>query len=82
MKFNFKKHKYGKELLIDCEKISDVKKFVKNQTPFNVSFHEILFLTEGKGVFRLDDEEIRFKRGTILLLPPNKWRHWLLLCRS
>lgn len=79
MNFNFKKYKYGKECLVDCEKLSDVKSFVRNQNPFYVSFHEILFLTEGKGVFRLDDENINFKRGTILLLPPHKWRQWYVI---
>ncbi len=82
MKFDFEKRKYGRELLVDCEKISDVKTFVKSQMPFCVSFYEILFLTKGKGVFRLDEEKIKFKRGTILLLPPNKWRQWAVVNQS
>ena len=81
MKFKFKKRKYGKELLIDCEKFSDVTSFVKNKTPFYVTFHEIFFITEGNGVFRLDDDLIQFKEGTILLLPPNKWRQWSVINR-
>lgn len=76
MKFKFKKNKYGKELLIDCEKMADVQSFTKDDTPFLVNFHEILFITAGKGVFRLDNEPIQFTKGTILLLPPNKWRQW------
>ncbi len=60
MKFNFKKRKYGKELLIDCEKLSDVKSFVKNKNPFYVSFHEIIFLTEGEGIFKLSNVRLGF----------------------
>jgi len=74
--FKFKRKKYGKELLIDCEKMSDVKSFTKDSTPFLVDFHEILFVTRGKGIFRLDHERIPFCEGTVLLLPPNKWRQW------
>lgn len=79
MKFVFKKNKYGKELLIDCEKISDVEHFTKDTTPFLVDFHEILFITKGKGVFRLDNERVEFAAGTLLLLPPNKWRQWEII---
>lgn len=79
MKFKFKKNKYGKELLIDCEKMTEVKSFTKNTTPFLVNFHEILFITKGKGVFRLDNERMRFAAGTLLLLPPNKWRQWEII---
>lgn len=76
MKFKFKKNKYGKELLIDCEKMSDVKSFTKDSTPFLVDFHEVFFVTQGEGFFRLDNERIKFNPGTVLLLPPNKWRQW------
>ncbi|MCP4116925.1 MAG: helix-turn-helix domain-containing protein [Desulfobacteraceae bacterium] len=79
MKFKFKKNKYGKELLIDCGLISGTKDFVKDETPFFVSFHEIIFITKGKGRFKLDDEEIPFERGTLLLLPRNKWRQWAVI---
>ncbi|MFK8102151.1 MAG: helix-turn-helix domain-containing protein [Saprospiraceae bacterium] len=76
MKFKFRKKKYGKELLMDCEKMSAVKTFTKDATPFLVDFHEILFVTQGEGVFRLDNERMNFSAGTVLLLPPNKWRQW------
>jgi len=77
--FKFKRNKYGKELLIDCEMMTEVKSFTKNTTPFLVNFHEILFITKGKGIFRLDNEQIKFAEGTILLLPPNKWRQWEII---
>jgi len=79
MKFNFEKNKYGEELLIDCGLISKTKGFIRDETPFYVSFHEIIFITQGKGRFKLDDEEIPFERGTILLLPQNKWRQWAVI---
>ncbi len=76
MKFNFLKKKYGKELLIDLGQISKNEKFITNDTPFFISFYEIFFIIEGSGKFKLDNEIIPFQRGSILLLPPNKWRQW------
>ncbi|MCB9328389.1 MAG: helix-turn-helix domain-containing protein [Lewinellaceae bacterium] len=79
MKFQFKRNKYGRELLIDCEQMSKVKGFTLDDSPFWIDFHEIFIITSGKGVFRLDNERIQFKAGTTLLLPPNKWRQWQLI---
>ncbi len=82
MKFTFRKNKYGKELFVDCDQISTTKEFVKDQTPFYIPFHEIFFLTEGIGKFKIDTEEINFKKGTILLLPPNKWRQLYVINKA
>ena len=79
MKFQFKKNKYGKELLIDCDQMSKLDGFTLNNTPFWIDFHEIFFVTSGKGVFKLDDETISFQKGTVLLLPPHKWRQWKVI---
>ena len=76
MKFNFARNKYNEELLIDCFQKNGTLSIESPTNPFLVSFYEILFITEGKGIFKLDNETIPFKRGTVLLLPPNKWREW------
>ncbi len=76
MKLKFKKNKYGKDLSIDCGMISENPRFITDDRPFYVSFHEIFFITQGRGTFRLDDETISFEPGTLLLLPQNRWRQW------
>ncbi|MEM7572695.1 MAG: AraC family transcriptional regulator [Bacteroidota bacterium] len=76
MKFQFKRNKYGEELLIDCDQMSKLAGFTMNDTPFWIDFHEIYFITSGKGQFKLNDEYIPFSPGSVLLLPPNKWRRW------
>lgn len=75
-KLNFHKTKYGKELLIDCIQISEYKDFLVNRRPFILSFYEIFFITEGQGIFLLDDIEIPYKPGTIMFLPPNRRQEW------
>ena len=77
MSVKFARRKYGKELLIDCELMSEAKPFKINHNAFLVEFHELFIITEGQGTFKLDNEIINFEPGTILLLPPNKWRQWL-----
>ena len=81
-KLDFHRYKYERELLIDCSTIGDTKHFITDDTPFHVSFHEILVITRGRGLFRLDDREIPFRKGTVLLLPPNKWRQWARVDRE
>ena len=76
-KLNFHKTKYGKELLIDCLKISETKGFIINRRPYIIAFYEIFFITKGKGVFLLDDIRIPYQKGTIMFLPPNRRREWI-----
>jgi AraC-like DNA-binding protein len=76
MRFNFSRNKYKTELLIDCFQKKGTLSIESPKNPFIVSFYEIIFITSGKGKFKLDNEIIYFKRGTVLLLPPNKWREW------
>ncbi|MFC2103914.1 helix-turn-helix domain-containing protein [Bacteroidota bacterium] len=74
---NFHKTKYGKELLIDCLKISETIGFLVNRRPFIISFYEIFFITKGKGTFLLDDIRIPYEKGTVMFLPPDRRREWL-----
>jgi AraC-like DNA-binding protein len=76
MNLDFVKEKYNKELLIDCFQRNVLFKKPDSQKPFFVTFYEIIFITEGSGKFKLDNVIIPFKRGTVLLLPANKWRQW------
>ncbi|MBI9052746.1 MAG: helix-turn-helix domain-containing protein [Bacteroidales bacterium] len=73
----FHKTKYGKELLIDCLKISETKAYLVNRKPFIISFYEIIFITQGNGIFLLDDIVIPYQTGTIMFLPPNRRREWI-----
>lgn len=77
-KFYFHKTKYGKELLIDCLKVSETKNYIVNRRPFIISFYEIFFITKGKGTFLLDDRRIPYEKGSVMFLPPNRRREWLV----
>ena len=75
--FKFHKTKYGKELLIDCLKVSEIEGFPINRKPYIILYYEIFFVTKGKGTFLLDDIKIPYKKGTIMFLPPNRRREWI-----
>ncbi|PLX20217.1 MAG: hypothetical protein C0597_04445, partial [Marinilabiliales bacterium] len=75
-KLKFHKTKYGKELLIDCLKVSETKDFLVNRRPFILTFYEIFFITKGRGIFLLDDVKIPYGNGTVMFLPPNRRREW------
>jgi AraC family transcriptional activator of pobA len=76
-RFTFNKTKYGRELLIDCVKASDLEGFITNRRPFIIEFYEIVFIIKGKGVFLLDELRIPYERGTVMFLPPNRRREWV-----
>lgn len=73
----FRKNKYGKELLIDCLKISEISGFLVNRSPYVSLFYEIYFIFKGKGIFYLDDVIIPYQPNTIMFLPPNRRREWM-----
>ncbi len=76
-RYVFNKTKYGRELLVDCIKASELSSFIVSRRPFIIAFYEIIFVIKGKGVFLLDDLRIPYERGTIMFLPPNRRREWI-----
>ncbi|MDW3195306.1 MAG: AraC family transcriptional regulator [Cytophagales bacterium] len=72
----FDRQKYGRELLIDCGKISENPHFFVTDNPFTVDFFEIFLILEGKGEFFLNEVSTQYEPGTVLFLPPGKIRQW------
>ena len=75
-KFTFSKNKYNRELLIDCFLKSESLDLEEATDPYTVNFYELIFITKGMGSFALNGKEIKFRPGTVLLLPPDQWRQW------
>ena len=76
IELKFLKTKYGKELLIDCLKISETEDFLVNHRPSVMLFYEIYFITKGTGTFIVEDVTIPYQIGTIIFSPPNRRREW------
>ena len=61
---------------MDAGLISTTPGFKLNDHPFVVDFFEIFLVREGEGTFHLNEEEILFRPGTVMFLPPGKIRRW------
>lgn len=72
----FDRQKYGRELLIDCGKISENPNFFITDDPFSVDFFEVFLILQGQGEFSLNERSTPYQPGTVLFLPPGKIRQW------
>jgi AraC family transcriptional activator of pobA len=79
LQFDFYKHKYGKELLVDCLPLSDIAHLaVSLKEVHTTTFYEMFFFIKGNGSVILEGEQIDFKSPAVLLLPPAQPRQWKL----
>ncbi|PRY30439.1 AraC-like DNA-binding protein [Spirosoma oryzae] len=75
--FNFLKNKYGKELLIDCFRLSEIegRSLALNEMHIT-TFYEIFLFLEGNGSVLLEGQLLTFEAPVVLLLPPAQPRQW------
>ena len=72
----FHRTKYGPELLVDAAWVRHMPTFLTEPTPHALSFLDILLVTRGRGVFRLDGEGHRVRPGVLLFTRPGELREW------
>ncbi|MEZ5004426.1 MAG: helix-turn-helix transcriptional regulator [Chitinophagales bacterium] len=75
--YNFDKQEYSQDIQIDCFMLSEMEENFLHPLPRKTGMYEIFFFTKGKGRIKLDSETISFKEGTIVFLPPGRWRQWI-----
>jgi AraC family transcriptional activator of pobA len=69
----YKRNKYGKELLLDCISFADiVATGVDISKPHVVNFYEIFIVFSGQGQVLFDGNSIRLQDNCVLLFPPGK----------
>jgi len=77
IKVDFDKHKYGKELLVDCFHLSEIAgKNLSSGQVHTTTFYEIYLILNGKGSVILETERINFKGPSVLFLSPSQPRKW------
>ncbi|MET3877343.1 helix-turn-helix domain-containing protein [Chitinophaga sp. OAE865] len=82
LKFHFHKYKYGKELLVDCFKISEIAgRSISLKELHATTFYEIFLFLEGEGAIIFEGSRLDFKSPVVLLLPPARPRQWDLHTR-
>ncbi|MDH6250353.1 AraC family transcriptional activator of pobA [Chryseobacterium sp. H1D6B] len=74
--YHFLPFKYGSELLLDIGRIETLKNYVLNSTLHQLSFYEIIFITEGSGTLALDEDKVSIHPQTIIFTSPGQVRRW------
>jgi AraC-like DNA-binding protein len=77
LQIHFHKYKYGKELLVDCFRLSEIAgRTLSLKEMHATTFYEIFFFFEGAGSLFLEGSKQTFKGPTALMLPPLQPRQW------
>jgi AraC family transcriptional activator of pobA len=74
--YHFLPFKYGSELLLDIGRIETLKNYVLDSTLHQLSFYEIIFITEGSGTLALDENKMSIRPQTIIFTSPGQVRRW------
>lgn len=75
-RYDFYKHKYGDELLIDVVRLADIKKYIKECPVHTLAYYDITLITEGKGHFSIDLQTHHVEPHDIIFTRPGEIRQW------
>lgn len=73
----FHRTKYGRELLIDVVRASDIKALDAGGEPHILTFYEIFLITRGRGTLTLDGHAYPVSAGSVFFTSPGQPRQWL-----
>lgn len=71
----FHRAKYGPELLVDVEFISDIPTFILTD-PHALAFYDITLIIRGRGTLALDGVRYEVRPGAVLFTTPGQVRVW------
>ena len=75
---DFDRRKYGPELLADACAIRDIPGFITAPRSHRLMFHEIAFITRGRGRLDIDDASLDVAPRRVLVTGPGEVRRWRL----
>ena len=73
-RIDFRRDKYGAELLVDAAPLSRLPGFVFGPEPYRLSFYDILLVTEGRGQLQIDGAPRPVAPGRVLFTSPGEVR--------
>lgn len=74
--YPFYKTKYGDELLIDVVELKCIKKFLKENPVHTLTYFDITLITNGKGVFYIDEQKHNVKKRDVIFSFAGQIRSW------
>jgi len=75
---DFDRRKYGPELLADACAIRDIPGFITAPRSHRLMFHEIAFITQGRGRLDIDHASLDVAPRRVLVTGPGEVRRWRL----
>lgn len=75
-KYDFYKTKYGSELLIDLIRLERLEKYIIKDKSHVLSYYDITLITEGNGLFFLDEFNYHIEPNKIFFTSPMQVRKW------
>lgn len=74
--YQFYKTKYGDELLIDMVDLKDIKHYLAKKPLHKLTYYDITLITEGEGLFQVEDKCYTTKQKDLIFTLPNQLRQW------
>ncbi len=74
--YQFRKTKYGRELLIDLIRLESLERYIRETPRHKLTYYDITLIGEGAGRFAIDDHEFEIERNRIFFTAPNQIREW------
>lgn len=74
--YTFHKTKYGGELLIDLVTLEYIRPYLLADPTHTLSYHDITLITEGSGLFRIDNHTYQAAPNSIIFTRPGEIRQW------
>lgn len=75
-RYDFYKHKYGEELLIDVVPLDTIKTYLREHPTHTLTYYDITLITRGEGEFRIDHQANRVKPQDLIFTRPGEIRKW------
>ena len=73
---SFSRRKYGRELLIDAARLSDLPAFRPVPYPHVLGYYDVLLVTSGRGTFWIDEDAHPVEPGLVYFTRPGDVRRW------
>ena len=74
--YNFYKHKYGKELLIDVIDVDKMKADIKKIPVYITTFYSIIIFTEGEECIEINGRQVKVEPGVVVCSRPGEIWKW------
>jgi AraC-like DNA-binding protein len=74
--YNFYKHKYGKELLVDVIDVDKMKADIKQTPVYITTFYSIILFTEGEEDIAINGNQVKVKPGVVVCSRPGEIWKW------